>query len=304
MLITDDADARRLARPRPRRDGRLLPAAHAERPRRRRRLELPRPTASRATPSRRSSIVSGDEAAADPSVRALAEHAEHGDRDRHVRGVVPRPRRPRPPGHELPRARRHDGQPRGPPPAPAPRGDRALPRRARLDREARRAVRRRALAARLASSSRRSPAICYGGISFGEIGEHAPLPAARPRPSGRSPSPPAKAVADGHGPAPPDLPAALLRARRRADARARVPAAATARSSSPAPTRGPRKIARRRHRHASARTAPRVDAARADRRATSPPAPSAIAARATPTGLHELVEVTQVIHRTSPGGSR
>ena len=54
--------------------------------------------------------------------------------------------RPRPSRHELPRARRHLHQPRGPAPAPAPRGDPTLPGRARLDREARRALRRRALA--------------------------------------------------------------------------------------------------------------------------------------------------------------
>ena len=39
VLITDDAEHARLVRARPRRDRRLLPAAHAERPRRRRRLE-------------------------------------------------------------------------------------------------------------------------------------------------------------------------------------------------------------------------------------------------------------------------
>ena len=108
VLITDDAEhaawfARDLER-----DRRLLPAAHAERPRRRRRLELRRRRRARATSSRLLVVISGDEAAADPGVRALAERADARDRDRHVRGVVPRPRRPRPPGHELPRARRHD----------------------------------------------------------------------------------------------------------------------------------------------------------------------------------------------------
>ena len=60
------------------------------------------------------------------------------------------------PGDELPRARRHDGQPRGPPPAPAPRRDPARARRARVAREARGALRRRALAATPAASSRSS----------------------------------------------------------------------------------------------------------------------------------------------------
>ena len=57
--------------------------------------------------------------------------------------------RPGPAGHELPRARRDDRQPRGPAAATAPRRDRAVPGRARLDRQARRALR--------ASSSRRTP---------------------------------------------------------------------------------------------------------------------------------------------------
>ena len=94
-------------------------------------------------------VISGDEAATDPSVRALAEHADAvigiGMFEESFRGladlVLPR--------HELPRARRHDDQPRGPAAAPAPRRARARARRARLGREARRALRRRALAARL-----------------------------------------------------------------------------------------------------------------------------------------------------------
>ena len=58
--------------------------------------------------------------------RARARRARRrGDRDLDV----PRPRRrlgrPRPAGHELPRARRHLRQPRGPPAAPAPDGDAA-----------------------------------------------------------------------------------------------------------------------------------------------------------------------------------
>ena len=81
--------------------------------------------------------------------RARARRARR-ERDRDL--DVPRPRRrlgrPRPAGHELPRARRHVRQPRGPRSATAPRGDPARARRARVDCEARRALRRRALAAR------------------------------------------------------------------------------------------------------------------------------------------------------------
>ena len=61
-------------------------------------------------------LISGDEAASDPSrPRSLAERADA------VIAITmfadPRARlgRPRPPGNELPRARRDDGQPRGPP---------------------------------------------------------------------------------------------------------------------------------------------------------------------------------------------
>ena len=99
------------------------------------------PTLARSSPATRPRSIR--------RVRALAEQADAvigiGMFEDSFRGVC----RPRPAGHELPRARRHDRQPRGPPAAPAPRRDRALPRRARLDREARRALR--------ASSSRRTP---------------------------------------------------------------------------------------------------------------------------------------------------
>ena len=54
VLISDDAADRRLARPRARRRGRLLPAAHAERPRRHRRLELRRRRRAERRASRRS----------------------------------------------------------------------------------------------------------------------------------------------------------------------------------------------------------------------------------------------------------
>ena len=91
-------------------------------------------------------VVSGDEALANPDVRALAEQAEHVL----VLAMFERPARPLAdlvlPGNELPRARRDLRQPRGTPAAPAARRDAAGARRARLDLEARRALRRRALA--------------------------------------------------------------------------------------------------------------------------------------------------------------
>ena len=130
-------------------------------------------------------VISGDEAATDPNVRALAADAEHVLGDRHVRGQLPRRRRPRPARDELPRARRHDGEPRRPAAAAAPRGDGAGAGRARVDREARRALR--------ASRSRRTrrcvfeemSARCFGGIAFADVGEHAALP---PRAEPRTPN--------------------------------------------------------------------------------------------------------------------
>ena len=91
-------------------------------------------------------IVSGDEAAADPNVRTLAEHAEQvlaiamfGQLVRGWADLVL-------PGNELPRARRDVREPRGTTPASPPRGHPAGAGRARLAGEARRALRRRALA--------------------------------------------------------------------------------------------------------------------------------------------------------------
>ena len=52
-------------------------------------------------------LVSGDEAANDPNVRALAERCRVRDRDLDVPGTRRRLGRPRPPGHEHARARRH-----------------------------------------------------------------------------------------------------------------------------------------------------------------------------------------------------
>ena len=84
------------------------------------------------------------------------------------------------------------------------------------------------------SSSTRSPPRCYGGISFGEVGEQSALPRGRPRRrTTRAPT----SSRSGERPAAVHLPAALLRRRRRPHARAAVPAARRPRSSSPAPTR-------------------------------------------------------------------
>ena len=70
-------------------------------------------------------IISGDEAATDPAVRAMAADAEFvigiGMFEESFRGIADLVL----PGHELPRARRHDRQPRGPAAAPAPRRARA-----------------------------------------------------------------------------------------------------------------------------------------------------------------------------------
>ena len=93
-------------------------------------------------------VVSGDEAAANPDVRALAEQAEATiviSMFELEDGLSPDLLLP---GHELPRARRDVRQPRGPPAAPAPHRDAAVPRRARVDRRARRALRRRRRAVR------------------------------------------------------------------------------------------------------------------------------------------------------------
>ena len=109
-------------------------------------------------------IVSGDEAAADPSVRCARRAGKEGDRHRHVRRALPRLVRSRPPGTSH-RTRRDDRQPGRAPAAPAPRADRACPDELRADRQV-------ALAGALAtppSSSRRSRRFCYGGITFGEL---------------------------------------------------------------------------------------------------------------------------------------
>ena len=154
------------------------------------------------------------------------------DRDHDVPRARRRLGRPRPARDELARARRHPAQPRRPAAAPAPGRDRARPGRARLDREARRALRRHRLAARggrvrravrpdlrrrrrlgAERHRRAARADAVRGADAGTRGARA----ARAAPGRRA----------LHRRAPADpLPAALLGPVRRARGRARVPAAA------------------------------------------------------------------------------
>ena len=124
-------------------------------------------------------------------------------------------------------------------------------------------------------------AICYGGISFAEIGEQSTLPE-RPQAVQPVPNPPTKTLSRRRGPAAPDLPAALLRAGGRAHTRARLPA----------PRRRdrarPRRRAGEKHRapatpSRSARTAPR-STLRARIARDLPAGHGADAARRTPKG--------------------
>ena len=252
-------------------------AARSTCPRRRTAAASPRrgprpPTTTRPNPEPIGLlIVSGDEAAADPAVRALAEHAERGARDHDVPRARRRLGRPRPAGDELPRARRDVVNLEG----RLQRLRRAVippcAGRARLDREARRALRRRALAApggrlRRARARRSTAAL----PSSATVGEQAPLPAraayerAGPRPA-HDARPPAterarRALPRHAAPAP--LPAALLRPRRRARARAPVPAPGAEVELALDGRRAPRDR-RPATRSRSARTAPRSSCARA-----------------------------------------
>ena len=200
------------------------------------------------------------------------------------------------PGHELPRARRHHRQPRGPAAAPAPRRDRALPGRARLDREARRAVRRRALAARLGASSRRSRRSAYGGISFARGRRAARRCPPRPE-AARAPRPPERAQplarAAGCACSPTGRSSPARRSSGRPSSHFQRPAA---RSSSPAPTRAPARsppgdeVTRqleRDSRRLRARIARDLAAGTRPRSPTRPHAGE----------LHEFVEVSTVTHR-------
>src|SRR5207247_10019311 len=144
-------------------------------------------------------------------------------------------RRPRPAGDELPRARRDDNEPRRPPPAPAARGDPAVPGRAGVAREAWRAVRRRALPVPVADLGRaRRDVLRRPAVQRRERARRAAEP--RRAPNGRSAG--AGAARDGRRRAAPGpaLPAAFLRTGRRARTGARAPA----------PGRGDRALRRRR----------------------------------------------------------
>ena len=136
-------------------------------------------------------------------------------------------------------------------------------------------------------------ASCYGGITFGEIGEQAPLPeAARGR--GAAGAEPADEDGAGRrGPAAPHLPAALLRARGRADARARVPAARRRGRAGARPTRAPAG-SRRATSSRSARTGRRVEL-RA-RIARDLPPGTVRMPRGDADGLHDFVEVSELMH--------
>ncbi len=169
-------------------------------------------------------IVSGDEAAANPDVRALAERAEQRPRDLHVPGSRRRLGRPRLPRHELPRARRDVHEPRGQAPAPAPGGHPTLSRRARVDLEAGGAIRRRGLSLPTAGIRRALRALLRRNRLPRDRGAcRAAAPVDRRRAAAQADG--READRKGQGPAPTDLPTALLRPRRGSGTRAAVPAA-------------------------------------------------------------------------------
>ena len=211
-------------------------------------------------------IVSGDEAANDPNVRALAEKAEsviavsmfHGLAAGWADLVLP--------GNELPRARRHVREPRRPAAAAPPLGDAACAGRARV---ARRSSRRAS-----ASSSRRTRRCVfaelseriYGGLSFGEVGERAPLRALRRRARARRGAAAAGARGRRQRAAARLLTSRSSRAPRSSASRSSSSSGPRPRSSSRAPTRSARGIANGRRRDASRTTARRCSCARASRR--------------------------------------
>ena len=175
-------------------------------------------------------IVSGDEAAADPAVRVAGRAGRARARDHDVPGPRRRLGRPGPAGHLVPRARRLVPQPRGSRAASAARSDSARARRARLDCQARRALRRRALAARgdrvrgaVRARVRRHV------LRRGRGARAAAGPNALRGPGARTRRPDSTRAGRAGRPLPrhphaPALPAALLRAGRRARPRARLPA--------------------------------------------------------------------------------
>ena len=168
-------------------------------------------------------IVSGDEAAANPDVRALAERAERVLAISMFRTPVAGWADLVLPGHELPRARRDLREPRRPAPASAPCRHPAVPRRARLDRQAGRALRRRALAARAAGLRGAVGALLRRDRLSGD------RRAGRTARARRGHRPPVRAQgrearARRQGPPPRQLPTALLGPGRRTHSRAPVPA--------------------------------------------------------------------------------
>ena len=137
------AGARRQARQR-----RVLPARHAERARRRRRLGGRGRGRGDSAGTRRPAAHLGRGGGRRPARPGARGAKRRRCRRDDVLRVGPRLDARRPAGHELSRARRHDGQPRRPR-AAAAEGERAAgPRRPRLDRRARRALRRHAGALR------------------------------------------------------------------------------------------------------------------------------------------------------------
>ena len=243
-----------------RRERRVLPAGDGERARRLRRLGGGRGRRADEPRSDRAARRLGRRGGGQPG-RARARRAG-GARARDL--DVPRARRglgrPRPAGHELPRARRDVRQPGGPRAAAPPRRDPARARRARLDREARRALRRRAspypsavFAEVSASCVRRHP-VRRGrrarGAAAGDRSGAEPTPSRR-----RDRARPGEAAAR-------PLPRALLRAGRRARRRSCSSSGRRRRSSFRAGRARPWHP-RRRRRHASARTARPSRSARA-----------------------------------------
>src|SRR5581483_6560002 len=248
--------ARRRARPRGEaRVRRLLPAGDAERPRGRRglagggggRAHEARPRRAAARLGRR-----GDGRSA-RSFPGGTGRRSRGDHD--VRRPRPRVGRPRPPGDELPRARRAPRQPRGPAPAAAPDGDPAGPGRAPLDRPARGAF--RAPPERRARVGRRPPRSAARTRRARRDARRAGTTFARNEPRRPAPARP--------------LPRPLLRAGGRARAGAPVPAAgrrarALARRREPARDLDRRRRAGQLERHEHAPARPRQPEARGRRR--------------------------------------
>ena len=218
------AGARRRARPR-RETGqrRVPPTRDRERPRSRRRL---------GSGCRRRGRGSGADRAPDrvrrrgrrePGRPRARRAGRAGARDLDVPNPGRRLGRPGPARHELPRARRDVHEPRGPAPAPAPRGHPAVPGRARLDRQAGRALRRRALAAPAAGLRGALRALLRRDRLPGDR-RAAPRSPARADGADVPPAPKAPKREQRQGPAPRQLPPALLGPGGRADPRAPVPA--------------------------------------------------------------------------------